>query len=266
MNCAAIPTRSLLLSTLALPLALLAPASLQAHADVIVLNAAADVMLLGANSNVRGNYLGVNSGGDGNPLIRFDTSGLAAAINGGTINSVTLSLTFAAPNLTMASPRSLDAFQLVAANAGWNGVGNVGFGGSTAASGSYKDTPNTTAWASGASIYAAGNTAGTVMAADISSVSFVTNTTYVFTMNNAVITNWINTPALADAGILLATSGGFVNRDTFYFYTMEAATAGYRPTITVDYTPIPEPASLALLGLGGLLMLGRSRKASRARA
>lgn len=31
------------------------------------------------------------------------------------------------------------------------------------------------------------------------------------------------------------------------------------PRLTIDYTPIPEPASLALLGAGGLMMLSRRR-------
>ena len=37
------------------------------------------------------------------------------------------------------------------------------------------------------------------------------------------------------------------------------ATMSLRPILTIDYTPIPEPASLAVVGLGGLMLLARRR-------
>lgn len=42
--------------------------------------------------------------------------------------------------------------------------------------------------------------------------------------------------------------------------TSEFATAGSRPLLTIEFTPVPEPTTTALLGLGGLALIFRRRK------
>jgi hypothetical protein len=44
-------------------------------------------------------------------------------------------------------------------------------------------------------------------------------------------------------------------------YQSSESLLAHRPVLTLDYTPVPEPSSLALLGLGGLRLLGRRRRA-----
>jgi hypothetical protein len=44
-------------------------------------------------------------------------------------------------------------------------------------------------------------------------------------------------------------------------YQSSESLLAHRPVLTIDYTPVPEPASLALIGVGALRLLGRRKRA-----
>lgn len=49
---------------------------------------------------------------------------------------------------------------------------------------------------------------------------------------------------------------------SYYLYSSDTSTASLRPSLTISYTPVPEPTTLALIGLGALgFAAGRRRKA-----
>src|SRR5690606_16849158 len=76
---------------------------------------------------------------------------------------------------------------------------------------------------------------------------------------------WVNDPA-SNAGMLW---WGGKNDDSdsqnrfFYFGTKEdgagpaSESAAAAPSLVIEYTPIPEPATIGLLGLGAVILSGR---------
>lgn len=78
-------------------------------------------------------------------------------------------------------------------------------------------------------------------------------TPYNFTLPVALIEEWIagDNPGVVLQKTDLTTDG------LFQFRTSEFTTIALRPMLTIDYTPIPEPAGLAVLGLAGLALRRR---------
>ncbi len=82
-------------------------------------------------------------------------------------------------------------------------------------------------------------------------------------LGNGDVGTWDVTAALA------AWSAGGTNNGWAFIgttnngwdaYTSEFGTVGSRPLLTIDFTPVPEPTTTALLGLGGLALIFRRRK------
>lgn len=75
-------------------------------------------------------------------------------------------------------------------------------------------------------------------------------TPYDFALPGALVAKWIegDNPGVVLQKSDLSTDG------LFQFRTSEFATVSLRPVLTIDYTPIPEPAGLAVLGLAGLAL------------
>lgn len=231
------------LRSMLLPALALATASGLATADTLTLDTSASITLIGTGSVVRGDRLDMTTFNGTNSLIRFDTSGLSI-LDGATINSVTLDLTMQTTNTT-SSNVAFEVRQLVAANSGWLGTTAGYTGTSTVASGAYKNQPTTTPWASNGPITDPANFSTTVYNGNIVPGTYTANQTYNFTLDNSLITGWLGNASLASAGIgLFAPTGQYT---TFTFQSIASATPGFRPTISIDYTPVPEPATYALL-------------------
>lgn len=78
----------------------------------------------------------------------------------------------------------------------------------------------------------------------------------------AIVQSWA-LGAYPNYGFHISPHGGALDNDldnyggtATFFYSNEAAQA-FRPILTIDYTPVPEPAAMGLLAIGGAMMLRR---------
>jgi hypothetical protein len=239
-------------------------ASNHVSATTLILNASEDAWMDSNQvTNNNGGDTQLNLGTNGNnrlAVMRFDVSSLAT-LSGATINSVTLNLT--TPGI--ASSMNFSVSQLVAANFDWvEGTSSFG-GGAPGASMSFKNNTGNVTWAGGA---LGGFPTYQPLAANIA-YNVYTGTTGIIAANgtfngvlsNTLISGWLGNANLASAGIVLYSS---VNNASFAFYSSETGTTSRRPTITVDYTAVPEPTSMALVGVGlmGLMAFRLRHKSS----
>lgn len=231
------------------------------------------------------NYFAASNGGaatvlqsttyyTGIPIMRFDTSGFGA-LAGATINSVTLN--FVLSGTLLAGGSNFQLAQLTSANSGWvegtgSGPGDYTKGGATlqylnkdAGSAASYSVPGTgTVWGGGGNFSNGAGFSGnaaTVYTLTPPTITYNPGEVLSFTLNNAIITNWLADGSLALAGLAIARTavdGPVFNQNPLLFYSHNAG-AGLGPTITIDYT-VPEPGTVALLGLGGLTVLGLRRR------
>lgn len=76
----------------------------------------------------------------------------------------------------------------------------------------------------------------------------------------ALVQGWIDNPA-SNYGVSVMGTGAFLDTERrFQFNSSEAGFAPVRPQLVVDYTIIPEPATLSLFGVLGAAMLVVRRK------
>ncbi len=226
--------------------ALLAPGL----AATLVLTSAADTYLFSANATVNfngdgnGMLVGTNSaGGIGRGLVRFDLSAIPA---GATVESVSLSL-FVGSLATAGSGKTVALHRMLT---GWNET-----------SATWNDASAGTAWS------APGGAAGTDFAAGASTVSpgmaggsFLALTSVAGLV--ADVQGWIDAPA-TNAGWMLRNQAEATLRSAGRIADLAASVEAQRPTLTVTYSAVPEPGSLALFGLsavGGLLVAVGSRR------
>jgi hypothetical protein len=195
-------------------------------------NGGADQMLVGNHTSL----------GKLHGLLRFDLSSLGTNI---VINSVTLQMN--KPAVGTGSSFTVNVFELSVANTNWvEGTAN-----NVAQSGSATwDSKGPSAWAGSAGASTAGtdyiNTVlasygGTIAAGD---AAFTSQAAFLTSVSN-------NLGGSLNLGIGM-NSG--VSGSYYRFATDEHATAA-APALVIDYTVIPEPATLGLLGAGSLLVL-----------
>ena len=232
---------------------------------------AQDNLLAGSNKRHDDNLGAYASAGVGNigwgtydppirEIIRFDLTSFAGRY--ASINSVKLTLTLS----KAAKSETVTVHQILAANSDW--VEGAGTGSTSAAGEScwwYKAWPDVE-WAGG--VDSGCGVAGvdydsTAVASHTWVAAEVDGTALELTLAgdvNAMVDQWSGAQA-DNAGLILRTT---TEDDQTLHLTWKASEfttdPAMRPMLTIDYEPIPEPASAMLMLLGGLALARRRRK------
>lgn len=221
---------------------------------------------------------GVNAFGRAHALVRFDVSSLAGQF--ASIDAAKVRLYYAGtPSL---SAGSFSAYQVSAANTGWvegPGAGSVAsnqFPGSSTwaerlrgTQGS-NGTPNGTPWASGTHVWPTNgglsipptdHISSAIATAAFTGTELATTSVDLVLNNMSAVVDWING---TNSGLVLKpdtpTDLGGVKWYTSEAIGLGAGFAQYHPELIIDYTAIPEPASLTLLVMSSLALLCGRRK------
>ena len=231
--------------------------------NTIALSAVADSTLnQHSPNNNMGAHTRILAGESGQPdarrgLLRFDVAGNGAIPipAGSLITSASLSLN------VLSAPQVGSTFDLFRSLVAWNegsGTGNLGSaanaGESTWNARLYAST-NPTLWG------AAGGLAGTDYASASSGATAVGTSagTYSWTGSGLVadVQSWLDSPA-SNFGWFLISEAESTAFTAAQIGSREAG-AGQTPTLTIQFTPVPEPPTFALLtgGLLGLFLLRR---------
>lgn len=214
--------------------------------------------IAGRNYGVTEDILvGAGSGIERRALFQFDVSSLAGQYT--SITSAQFKLTQIEGSAQF-SDFDLYAYQIADANAGWvEGTGN----------GTSSSAPNwvllegpDTYWAGSSGLHTADTDyVDTVL----DSVTYssggagadMNGTVYTFDLPGSLIEQWVTG---VNAGLLIFASSE-VEEGLARFASSEfTGNASWRPQLVVEFAPIPEPASLALAGFGGLFLLQRNRQ------
>ena len=225
-----------------------------ATADTVTLNPVRDNTLYedptGMLSNGAGQFLFAGNNATGatrRGLIQFDIAGSIPV--GSTIDAATLVL-----NMSQ-SPNAINRdVSLHGALADWGeGASNataVGGGGGAAATtgdATWLHTFfNTTQWSSAGGEFLATPSATTAGGA-------VGGYSWSSPQLHLDVQNWLDAPATNFGWLLLADES--TNQTVKRFDTRENTTAAFRPTLAVEYTPIPEPATCGLTAFGFVVLL-----------
>lgn len=210
----------------------------------------ADNGRIGENTGV-GNQLIVMGGSAGNnvSLLRFDNLDLPA---GATINSATLTLGLIELGFDGTTSLDVSVYGLLVpykqseaswanrqAGQAWNGPG------ATATSGSYTFD----------GAFDRLGVADDTVTFTPSSPTGVVN--YEWDVTTSFVAQYNAGNLYGFAGV--ASSNFPASSATFASFVPDFSGHPFRPMLTVDYTPIPEPSSMLLIGLGGLAALRRRR-------
>lgn len=230
----------------------------EARADLVILGAAADNTLIeDAEGDVSsGGSTGMFVGRNNQPsnsrrrgVIQFDIAGGIPA--GSTINSVMLGLSLSASNeanATVSLHRLLaDWGEGTATSSGGQGAA-AGAGDATWLFAQYNSSP----WAA-----AGGDFDGAVSSQTVVGGSG----DYFWPSTSAMVADvqgFLDDPLMNFGWIILGNESA--GQTSKRFSTREDSDEALRPRLIVDYTPVPEPTSAALLISTALLSLGRRRR------
>jgi len=186
---------------------------------------------------------GRRQGGRARGLLSFDVAGNVPA--GATINSVTLSLNVTATPSGGAS----SVFDLHSVSEAWGEGNNTDHRGSPADAG---EATWNSRFAPGTQWATAG---GTFIPTVTASRSVAGNGSYTFASTALMVSDvqsWLNTPAnnfgwelISESETTPTSIRRFGSRDD----------GAFSPTLTISFTPVPEPGTFAFWGLGGLGLL-----------
>jgi hypothetical protein len=193
-------------------------------------------------------------------LVRFDLSALTG--QGLTVNSATLKLASIAGGGYDNLPVSF--YAISAANAGWQQGTGTSFGPSAPDGEAtwQKLAESSTNWAGSAGLKTSNTDYNpTAVATGIYNTSDASGTIVSFTLSASQVQSWIDTPS-GNAGLVLRTANWSGNPTPIYYAnaqysTSEQSNAALRPELVLEVSAIPEPASLAGLGLLGLFLRRR---------
>src|SRR5712664_1132256 len=191
---------------------------------------------------------GRRQGGRTRALLLFDIAGNIPA--GSIVNSVSLTLNcIQAPSGGVNSTFDLDRLL-----ASWGEGNGSDHGGSTAGPG--QATWNNRFGSSGSPWSTSGGDFSPTASASRSVAGFGS---YTFASTAGLVADvqaWLNSPA-NDFGWLLRSESELTGTSIRRFGSRDSGASA--PTLTISYTPIPEPAILSILGLGLAVVVWRSR-------
>ena len=185
-------------------------------------------------------------------ILRFDLSGVAE-LAGATINAATLTL-IGHNNGYPEPTNGIDVWEILPANAGWNeGTGNPW--NEPALSGEVtwlQKGYGTANWTGGEGCDLVGTDIGLLPIGwyewNKDGLPAGTMPPQHTALTASVVQGWVDTPG-GNAGMLLKCQDPQATQN--YFFTAQDGNL-YGPVLTIDY--VPEPATMVLLGLGGLMI------------
>lgn len=236
---------------------ILAITGISAMAGTVTLSPVADTSLfqnspdnnLGGHTNFASGTMA--NGTHSRALIEFNPTSLIPV--GSAITSVTLAL-----NVTAAGNSTPTAFELHPMLVNWGEGNKVGQTGAPAATGEATWNArfaNTTLWGT------PGALSGTDYSPTASAVTSIGSSgSFTFGSTSALVAdvqNWLDNPASDLGWILLAADESSLN--TAHRFASREDTLGRGPLLTIEFTPVPEPATISLLVAGslGLFVLRR---------
>lgn len=250
-----------------------------AAADSVTLSALKDTSIFsnGTSNAAGGNdvlYFGLTSQGPTRrALVQFDV-GASGIPSGSTIDAVTLTLSISGwtGSAAFGADRTVSLYRVTSA---W-GNGTTGSGGSggmggqgtmSAANGDVSWTYRSWSTTNPTPPHLAWTTAGGDLAATSSASLVISDTPTAVAVGD--LFSWSGAGLVSDVQAWLdgtLTNNGWLLRDPetasgslLRFYAKEYATAALRPQLTIDYTPVPEPAGWLLAATALAMMTGAAR-------